>query len=68
MAHVLEKLQIRALELEKQIKEKYKKEGSGIKFAKQLINGAKDAVNYSYQTDRDEKWYVEYGRELEKRL
>lgn len=66
MAHVLETLQQRAIDLEKKIKTKYKE--SGIKFAKQLINGAKDEVNYSYSAEKDEKWWVEYGRALESRL
>lgn len=66
MAHILETLQLRAIELEKQLKQKYGK--IELKRAKQLINGAKDAVDYSYQVERNEKWWIEYARELESRL
>jgi hypothetical protein len=57
------KYQNMAIDLEKNLKSKYAN-----KFAKQLINGAKDAVNYSYGKDKDVEWYVKYVRELEKRV
>ncbi len=64
MAHVLETLQLRCIELEKQLKSKY----GSIKFAKQLINGAKDDVNYAFSKEKTEKWWIMYAQELEKRL
>jgi hypothetical protein len=61
--HALERLQLTAIDLEKQIKANYDKA-----FARQLIAGAKEAVDYSYQKERDQMWFVKYIEELESRL
>lgn len=59
------KYQNMAIDLEKKIKSK---PDYSIKFAKQQINGAKDAVNYSYGKEKDVEWWVKYVRELELRV
>lgn len=61
---VMEKWQQKAVELEKQIKKNY----SSNKFAKQLITGAKEEVEYSYKTEKDVEWFVKYCQALETRL
>jgi hypothetical protein len=63
MAHALETLQQEAMKLEKKIKEKY-----GKYQARQLIAGSEEAVDYSYQREKNMEWYVKYIRELESRL
>lgn len=63
MAHALENLQNSAIRLEKQIKEKY-----GKYLARQLISASEEAVDYSYQREKNMEWYVKYNRELESRL
>lgn len=64
MSSLLEKWQIRAIELEDQIKKLYENK----KFAKQLIAGAKEETDYSYKTEKDAEWYVNYCKALEKRV
>lgn len=61
---VMEKWQQKAIELEKQIKKTY----APNKFAKQLITGAKEEVDYSYKAEKDIEWYVKYCKALEARL
>lgn len=63
MAHVLETLQLSAIDTEKKIKAKYGKE-----LGKQLIAGAKEAVDYSFQREKTVEWWIKYNRELEERL
>ncbi len=62
--HSYERIQKKAIELEKQIKNEY----SNKSIALQLIAGAKEAVNYSYQKERDIQWFIKYINELERRL
>ena len=62
--HVSEKWQLKSIELEKKIKEMYKPN----KFAKQLIMGAREEVDYSFQTEKNIEWYVKYCKALENRL
>lgn len=64
MASVMEKWQQRAIDLEKQIKKIY----TNNKFAKQLINGAREEIDYSYKAEKDVEWYVKYCNALETRL
>lgn len=64
--HLMEKWQSKAIDLEKKIKITYKE--SGTKFARQLINGAKEAVDYGYKAERDLEWWVKYCHALEERL
>lgn len=61
--HVLEKIQQETIQKETVIKKTYGKD-----LSKQLIRSAKEAVNYSYQKERDIEWWVKYNRELESRL
>jgi hypothetical protein len=63
MAHVLEELQTRAIEREKKLKEKY-----GKSMGRQLIAGAEEAVDYSFQREKTVEWWIKYNRELEERL
>jgi hypothetical protein len=62
--NVMEKWQQKALALEAQLKKIY----TPNKYAKQLINGAKDDVDYSYKAEKDVEWYVKYCQALESRL
>ena len=61
----MEKWQLKAIDLEKQIKKQYK--DSGLKFAKQLIAGASEEIDYSYQAERNVEWWVKYCGALESR-
>jgi hypothetical protein len=63
MVSLLEKWQLRAIELEQDIKKMYDNK----KLAKQLITGAKQETDFSYKTERDVEWYVNYCKALEKR-
>lgn len=60
--HIMEKWQLRAIELEKEIKKNYENK----KFAKQLITGAKQDADL-IKTDRDCEWWVNYCKALESR-
>jgi hypothetical protein len=62
--HSAERLQQKAIELEKQIKTNQINKA----LARQLIAGAKENVDYSYQKERNDTWYLNYIRELEARL
>lgn len=64
MVSVLEKWQLKAIELETQIKKQYENK----KFAKQLITGAKQETDFSYKTEKDVEWYVTYCKALETRI
>jgi hypothetical protein len=65
MSNVMEKWQTRSIELESQVKKNYDNK----KFARQLIAGAKEHVDYSYGTNRNEvEWWVTYCKELEARV
>ena len=68
MASVMEKWQQKAILLEKQLKKQYKE--TGVKFAKQLIYGAREEVDYSYKpkTEGDVEWWVKYCGALESRV
>lgn len=62
--HVLEKLQLQAVEKEKKLKTSYDKF-----LAKQLIAGAKENTDYSNGKDKTAvEWWIVYNRELENRL
>ena len=63
MVSVLEKWQLKALELEKQMKEVY----TNKKLAKQFIIGARQDADL-VKTDKDAEWYVKYCAALESRL
>jgi hypothetical protein len=63
MVSLLEKWQLRALELEADIKKMYDNK----KLAKQLITGAKQEADFAYKTERDVEWYVTYCKALETR-
>jgi len=62
MAHVLEELQNNAIKNEKILKEKY-----GKQLGRQLIVGAQEAVDYSFQKEKTVEWWIKYNRELEER-
>lgn len=64
MSGLLEKWQLRAIELETQIKKQYENK----KFAKQLIAGAKEETDYTYKAEKDVEWFVNYCKALEKRV
>lgn len=63
MAHALETLQTSAIKNEKVLKERF-----GKHLARQLITGAKQAVDMAYKPERTVEWWVRYNRELESRL
>ncbi len=63
MAHALETIQSDCENLKKRLKDNY-----GKNLGKQLIAGAEEAVDYSFQAERNMEWWAKYRSALEERL
>jgi len=63
MPHILETIQAECETIKKRLKVNY-----GPALGKQLIAGAEESVDYSYQAERNVEWWVKYRSALEERL